>query len=111
MITYRAEPCPCGHSTCKHWHVSPVAAFQGVGFTEEQAQAVAALLNAMERREQPAPRVPGNYYAVYRAHAEGGTPQIVWFNGRTVEQHGVIDLHDPSQWIFYGPVVFPGMDS
>ncbi len=45
---YRIEPCACGHKTCKHWHVSPVANVQGVGFTEKQARAVAALLNKME---------------------------------------------------------------
>lgn len=45
---YTARPCQCGHSSCKHWHVWPVAAYQGVGFTEKQARAVADLLNRME---------------------------------------------------------------
>lgn len=51
MTTYRAAPCPCGHKTCKHWHVSPVADMQGVGFTEYQAKAVAAFLNDLEKLE------------------------------------------------------------
>ena len=42
---YRAEPCGCGHSACKSWHVWPVAAIVGVCFTREQAEAVTELLN------------------------------------------------------------------
>lgn len=49
MIVYSASPCPCGHRTCKSWHVFPVAAVQGVNFSERQAKAVAEFLNAMER--------------------------------------------------------------
>jgi hypothetical protein len=45
---YKAEPCPCGHPSCKAWHVWPVAAVQSVRFTEAQAYAVAKLLNEME---------------------------------------------------------------
>lgn len=45
---YRASRCPCGHRVCKDWHVEPVAALQGVKFTEKQAKAVASLLNEME---------------------------------------------------------------
>lgn len=45
---YQATRCPCGHRACKDWHVEPVAAFQGVKFTEAQARVVADLLNAME---------------------------------------------------------------
>lgn len=44
---YRAERCPCGHSSCKNWLVWPVAALQGVSFTERQARAVADLLSKM----------------------------------------------------------------
>lgn len=44
---YTVSPCPCGHPACKDWHVSPVAALQGVKFTERQARAVAGLLNQM----------------------------------------------------------------
>lgn len=42
---YVAKPCPCGHRFCKQWHVHPIAAFQGVSFTEEQAKLVAGVLN------------------------------------------------------------------
>ena len=49
---YYAERCGCnfppGH-VCQDWHVQPVAARQGVHFTREQAEAVAALLNMMEK--------------------------------------------------------------
>jgi hypothetical protein len=48
METYRASRCPCGHRTCEDWHVTWAAAVQGVHFTREQAEAVAALLNEME---------------------------------------------------------------
>lgn len=50
MGKYRAEPCACGHRVCKAWHVHPVAAVQGVSFTEEQARAVAEFLNELEAR-------------------------------------------------------------
>lgn len=45
MTHYIAKPCPCGDLICKDWHVEPVAAMQGVKFTEAQAQKVAILLN------------------------------------------------------------------
>lgn len=45
---YRAIMCGCGHRSCTDWHVSHVANIQSVHFTESQARAVAALLNAME---------------------------------------------------------------
>ncbi len=48
---YSARRCPCGHPSCKSWHVDPVAAVQSVSFTEEQARAVAELLNKMEPTE------------------------------------------------------------
>jgi len=48
-MTYQATPCQCGRRTCPDWHVAPVADLQGVSFTKEQAQAVAALLNEMEK--------------------------------------------------------------
>lgn len=41
----RAIPCPCGDAICKNWLVDPPAYVQGVSFTKEQAEAVAALLN------------------------------------------------------------------
>lgn len=45
---YTVTKCRCGHPVCKDYHVWPVAALQGVKFTEDQANAVAKLLNAME---------------------------------------------------------------
>lgn len=48
MMIYSASRCPCGHPSCRDWHVDGVAAVQGVGFTEVQARATAALLDAME---------------------------------------------------------------
>jgi len=45
--TYTISKCPCGDPICKDWHVNPVAALQGVHFTEEQAMMVAKLLNEM----------------------------------------------------------------
>lgn len=47
----KAIPCPCNDTICKNWVVSPQAAFQGVRFTKEQAEAVADLLN----RERASP--------------------------------------------------------
>ena len=47
---YRAIPCPCGHPACKNWFVDPVAAVQGVGFSEKQALAVADFLNRLETK-------------------------------------------------------------
>lgn len=44
----RASKCPCGDKGCVSWHVEPMAAIQGVSFTEEQAHAVAWLLNKMD---------------------------------------------------------------
>lgn len=49
---YHASRCPCGHMACNDWHVDPVAALQGVHFTERQARAVAALLNGMDADER-----------------------------------------------------------
>lgn len=40
-----AAPCPCGHPRCRHWHVHPYAAVQGVCFTKEQAEIVAEVLS------------------------------------------------------------------
>ena len=39
---WRAMVCPCGMGGCNSWMVNPVAAVQGVGFTEEEAKVVAA---------------------------------------------------------------------
>ena len=47
--TYTAVPCPCKQKGCWHWHVANVAHVQGVRFTEEQAVAVAKLLNKMAK--------------------------------------------------------------
>jgi aspartate/methionine/tyrosine aminotransferase len=38
-VTITAQPCPCGHTSCRDWHV------QGVGFTEHEARVVAAVLS------------------------------------------------------------------
>lgn len=56
--TYRAIPCPCGQRGCSSWMVDPIAAVQGVGFTEHQARAVADLLNAFERIDPTTRKVP-----------------------------------------------------
>ena len=42
---HQAEKCPCGHQSCRQWHVTGVAQVQGVRFTETEAKAVAALLS------------------------------------------------------------------
>lgn len=47
--TYRAIRCACGDAYCHDWHVSPVAARWGVSFTQEQAEAVAELLNGLAK--------------------------------------------------------------
>jgi hypothetical protein len=47
-LKYKAERCGCGHRTCVDWHVAPIAAVQGVKFTEKQARAVADWLNTIE---------------------------------------------------------------
>ena len=44
-MRYTATKCPCGHPACKHWHVDPIAAVQGVAFTEAQANFIADVLN------------------------------------------------------------------
>lgn len=48
-MRYKAIKCPCGHAACASWHVSPVADTQGVSFTKEQAEAVAKLLNDLDK--------------------------------------------------------------
>lgn len=48
-MSYKAVPCPCRHPACSDWHVANVASVQGVFFTEEQAVAVAKLLEEMEK--------------------------------------------------------------
>lgn len=45
-MTRPVSRCPCGHSACKDWHVAWEARVQGVHFTEQQARAVAAVLDA-----------------------------------------------------------------
>lgn len=49
---YRAILCPCKHPACNNWLVAPVADIQGVCFTKEQAEAVAKLLNKMEKADE-----------------------------------------------------------
>ncbi len=51
-MSYKAVPCMCGDKICKHWHVSAVADRQGVSFTQQEAEAVANLLNIMMKQEQ-----------------------------------------------------------
>lgn len=51
---YTVSRCPCGHKICNDYHVWPVAALQGVKFTKKQAEAVAKLLNEMEKVHAPA---------------------------------------------------------
>lgn len=51
-MSYLAQPCKCSWPNCKDWHVSAVAAMQGVCFTKEQAEAVAELLNLMEEEQR-----------------------------------------------------------
>ena len=41
-----ARKCPCGHKACQDWHVVPVAAVQGVKFTETEAKALVQLNSA-----------------------------------------------------------------
>lgn len=48
---YWASRCPCMRRSCRDWHVEPVAALQGVSFTEAQARAVAKLLNDLNNQE------------------------------------------------------------
>ena len=66
-----AIKCDCGHKSCKAWHVSPEADVQGVRFTQEEALAVAALLNSM--------RDPGEtpkHGDIYR-HFKGGEYRVL----------------------------------
>lgn len=48
---FKAEPCACGHASCRDWHVRGIAAVAGVKFTKEQAEAVAKLLEFLETRD------------------------------------------------------------
>ena len=57
MGPYTVSRCQCGHRACRDWHVSPVAATQGVKFTEVQARVVACVLNAMEDPPTFVPRL------------------------------------------------------
>lgn len=50
-MTYRAVKCPCRHISCTNWHITIVADLQGVSFTQEQAIAVALILNQMDAAE------------------------------------------------------------
>lgn len=48
---FKAEPCGCGHASCKDWHIRGIAAVRGVKFTKEQAEAVAKLLEFLVTRD------------------------------------------------------------
>lgn len=40
------EPCPCGHPACKDFHLVGIGKFvQGSGFTKDEAELIAKLLN------------------------------------------------------------------
>ena len=52
MNIFKPIRCNCGHPACKHWHVAPVADQHGVSFTEEEANAVADLLNKMHKEKE-----------------------------------------------------------
>jgi hypothetical protein len=54
-VTYTASRCPCGHRACQDWHVDGVATVWGVHFTEQQAHAVAVLLNSNLVPDLPPP--------------------------------------------------------
>lgn len=44
----RVSRCQCGYDSCQDWHVSGYAQVQGVKFSEQQAKAVAALMEDPE---------------------------------------------------------------
>lgn len=47
------EPCPCGHPSCKDFHLVNFGKFvQGSGFTHEEATHVAYLLNQFGLRQR-----------------------------------------------------------
>lgn len=46
---HRAVRCSCGHRACKDWHVAPSADAPSVKFTQEEAEAVAKLLNTLHQ--------------------------------------------------------------
>ena len=48
-MTSRAFKRPCGHSSCKDWHVYPQASVQGVSFTQQEAELVASTLNKFNK--------------------------------------------------------------
>jgi len=48
----RAVKCPCGSNSCRDWLIDPEAYVQGVSFTQEQAEAVAHLLNSLALAKQ-----------------------------------------------------------
>lgn len=72
---YRASRCPCGHRGCRDWHVSPVAAVQGVGFTEVQARAIADLLN----RDVPCNAEKASHAATRPINDHAGA--TAWYDG------------------------------
>lgn len=45
---FKAIPCGCGYRACPDWRVTDNAQLQGASFTKEQAELVAAALNATE---------------------------------------------------------------
>lgn len=65
MSDFTVEKCPCGHPACRDFHVSPIAAVQGVKFTEQQARTV---VEALSRRAGS---------SVYRHKVRGTTYTMV----------------------------------
>ncbi len=48
-MKYGKEPCRCGHPSCKNWWLTGVGGFvQGSGFTEDEADRIVDLLNAVD---------------------------------------------------------------
>ena len=74
-MSYYATKCPCGHSSCRNWFVAPVAAFQGVGFTKLQAEAVAELLNTRPELGVREPRQPPALQADHTRRQGASSPQ------------------------------------
>lgn len=79
-MTYTAQPCPCGDNRCEDWHVEPVAAYQGVSFTQKQAEAVARLLNSMEQETNRVMQV-----TVLDDQSQP-TDEVYWLDGTDMEE-------------------------
>lgn len=48
LTSHTAVPCRCGLLTCHAYHVEPLAAVIGVNLSKEQAEFIAAALNAFD---------------------------------------------------------------